>query len=307
MTRAAAWITLWDNMLERLVLPGALLDTALRALPVETDEQILQRVLAYVTRAFWRCLGEEERAVRAPSLEATLRRGLDAAPTASARSAWFATFRDVACTSAAVRWIERLWRRGEEIPGLVLSETDEVAMAAGLAIRGVPTAGDILAAEHDRIQNPDRRARFAFILPALSPDPSVREEAFARLQRVAGRRREPWVIESLNYLNHPLRESHAVRFMAPSLALLPEIQRTGDIFLPARWAEAVLSGHRSPAAASIVRDFLAREPPYPQRLRWIVLVATDELFRAADAHGAPPASVGYNSPTMSFGGRTSCA
>jgi len=100
------------------------------------------------------------------------------------------------------------------------------------------------------------------------------------------RRREPWVIESLAYLNHPLRETHARRFIAPGLDLLREIQRTGDIFFPTRWTEAILSGHRSPEAAATVQDFLGRELQYPQRLRWTILNAADELFRVAGP--APP-------------------
>ena len=89
------------------------------------------------------------------------------------------------------------------------------------------------------------------------------------------------MLESMTYLNHPLRERHARRFIQPSLELLREIQRTGDIFFPTRWTEAALSGHRSPEAAVTVRDFLGRELQYPQRLRWTVLSVADELFRIA--------------------------
>jgi hypothetical protein len=45
--------------------------------------------------------------------------------------------------------------------------------------------------------------------------------------------------------------------------------------------DATLTGHRSPEVAATVRDFLAREPLYPQRLRWTILTAADELFRIA--------------------------
>jgi aminopeptidase N len=85
----------------------------------------------------------------------------------------------------------------------------------------------------------------------------------------------------LLYLNHPLREEHALRFVAPSLELLPEIQQTGDIFFPQRWMTSVLAGHRSLAAAQAVRDFLARHPDLPERLRWTVLSCADDLFRVA--------------------------
>jgi aminopeptidase N len=282
LTRGSAWLTLWDNVLESRVSATAFLDAAIRALPAETDEQNLQRVLAYATRAFWRHASPDDRNARAPALESTLRAGLDRARSASAKAAWFAAFRDVALTPSGLQWLESIWRRTGRIPGLTLAEVDEINIALELAVREVPAWREILDTQHERIQNPDRKARFAFVTPALSADPSVREEAFARLRHVENRRREPWVLESMTYLNHPLRATHALTFLRPSLELLQDIQRTGDIFFPARWMEVTLSGHRSREAAAIVRDFLGRELQYPQRLRWTILSAADELFRSAD-------------------------
>jgi aminopeptidase N len=154
-------------------------------------------------------------------------------------------------------------------------------MAQELAVREVPDWQQILAAQRDRTQNPDRKSEFEFVMPALSADPTVREQAFERFRKIENRRREPWVLLSLHYLNHPLREQHALRFVTPSLELLPEIQRTGDIFFPQRWTASTLAGHRSPAAAQAVRDFLARHPDLSERLRWTVLSSADDLFRVA--------------------------
>jgi aminopeptidase N len=279
LTRGSAWVTLWENVVEAKVRVGDFLDLAVRALPRETDEQNVQRVLGYTTRAFWRHLTPSERMRRGPALEAMLRGGITNASTTSAKSAWFSAFRDIATSTDAVAWIERLWRRTDAIPGLTFAETDEITMALELAVREAPGWNEILQVQLERTQNPDRKARFAFVMPALSADPRVREQAFERLRRVEHRRREPWVLESLAYLNHPLRESHARRFVAPSLDLLREIQRTGDIFFPTRWTDAALGGHQSAEAASAVRDFLARELEYPQRLRWTILSAADDLLK----------------------------
>ncbi|MBI4886747.1 MAG: ERAP1-like C-terminal domain-containing protein [Acidobacteria bacterium] len=281
LTRGAAWIALWENLLEGRVGAAAFLDAVQRALPAETDEQNVQRVLGYAARAFWRHLPADVRARRAPGLEAMLRAGIGRAASAGAKAAWFSTFRDVALSADGLRWLEALWRRDETIPGLPFAEPDEITMALELAVREVPGWRQMLEVERDRIQNPDRKARFVFVMPALSADPAEREQAFDRLLRVENRRREPWVLESMAYLNHPLREAHALTFVGPSLELLREIQRTGDIFFPGRWMEAALSGHRSPEAAAIVRDFLGRELQYPQRLRWTILSAADELFRTS--------------------------
>jgi aminopeptidase N len=281
LMRGAAWVTLWDNVLEGRIQPGALIDAGLRALPDESDEQNTQRILGYVSNAYWRLLSQDERVARAPALETALRAGLMRANSTSLKSAWFSAFRDDALTPDGVAWLERVWRRDEKIPGLTFAETDEIAMAMELAVREVPDWQQILQAQLDRTENPDRKARFAFVMPALSADPQVRATAFERFRSLDNRRREPWVLESMSYLNHPLREADSERFIRPSLELLAEIQRTGDIFFPGRWMDTALWGHRSPRAAAIVRDFLAQELAYPQRLRWTVLSSADETFRAS--------------------------
>ena len=53
--------------------------------------------------------------------------------------------------------------------------------------------------------NPDRKARFEFVMPALSDRPETRDAFFQSLADVKNRRREPWVVEGVSYLNHPLR------------------------------------------------------------------------------------------------------
>ena len=98
---------------------------------------------------------------------------------------------------------------------------------------------------------------------------------------MANRRREPWVVEGLSYLNHPLRGAQADTYVRPALEMLPEIQRTGDIFFPKNWMDATLSGRNSPRAAEAVRTFLSEREDLPLRLRRIVLQSADPLFRAA--------------------------
>ena len=281
LMRGSAWVDLWENFLEAKIAPGEFLDLIVRALPKEPDEQISQRALSNLVRIFWRFLSPEQRAARAPVTEAMLRDGVTRGRNASTKSAYFTAFRNVVLTPAGLAWLQRVWRRQEKIEGLTFAEEDEIAMALELAVREVSGWRQILAVQRDRTLNPDRRARFEFVMPALSADPATRSQAFDRLRHVENRRHEPWVLESLHYLHHPLRAEQARTFLRPSLELLPEIQTTGDIFFPQRWMNATLGGHRSPEAAAIVRDFLARGPQLPQRLRWVVLTSADDLFRAS--------------------------
>ena len=281
VARGAAWITLWDEMLEGRAKPADLLSAALRGLPREDTEQNVQLIAGYLSDLFWRFSSDGERRTIAATLEQTLRAGLTRAQTSSLKSTYFSAFRSTMTTPAGVAFLERVWKRQEKIPGLVLAEPDEATMALELAVRAVPNTSAILDEQRMRFANPDRKARFEFVMPALSGDPATRDRFFDSLANVANRRREPWVTEGLSYLNHPLRADESRKHLRASLDLLREIQRTGDIFFPRNWLNAVLSGHHSREAAAIVRTFLAGQPDYPVRLRRIILQSADTLLRSS--------------------------
>jgi aminopeptidase N len=282
LTRGAALVTLWDAMLEGQVPPATLRDTLIRALPVEADELNLQQMLDYSTALFWRYTLPEDRPSVAARLEPLLRGGVARARTTSVRTAWFNALRSVATTSDTIGWLERIWSRAERIPGLPLSETDEADLAFELAIRGLPNAGAILDTQLGRMQNPDRKARFAFLMPAASSDPVMRDGFFQSMRDRRNRAHEAWVLDAMRYLNHPLRASMSAQYVRPALELVLEIQQTGDIFFPKRWADATLSGYQDARTASEVSAFIAQLPgDYPPRLRWILQSAADPLQRAA--------------------------
>lgn len=283
LTRGAAWVTMWDALLRGDVTPAAFTELAMTALPQETDEQLTSRVLGYLGTAWWRFLTADQRRDRAARLETLLRDGLRTARTASQKASWFGALRNVFSTPATTAWLRRVWAQDEKIEGLPLAEPDYTSLALDLAVREVDGWPQILQTQLERIENPDRKARFAFVMPALSADPAVRDRWFTSLSDVANRRREPWVLEGLDYLHHPLRAAASAQYVGPSLALLRDIQKTGDIFFPTRWMEATLSGHTSAEVAAVVRAFLADLPAdYPPRLRNTILVAADELFRVTE-------------------------
>ena len=282
LLRGTALVMLWESMLEGRVQPADVLKTLAAALAVESTELNLQQMLDYLRQAFWRFTPPDDRAAAAKTVEPVLRAGLARASSTSARSAWFGAIRSIATTADTVQWLERVWRREVRIPGLALSEIDEADLAADLAVRDVPATRAILAAQLERIGNPDRKARFQFVMPSLSPDASERTRFFESLRDAGNRSREAWVIDAARYLHHPLRAPASRRLVRPALDLVWEIRRTGDIFFPKRWADATLGGYQSVQTAADVRAFIDGLPAdYPARLRWVLLASADPLFRAA--------------------------
>jgi aminopeptidase N len=280
LTRGAALVTLWEEMLDARIAPELMFQTLIDALPRETDELTVQRMLAYAQQVFWKFLTPEESARRAAPFEGLLRSGLDRATSASLKSAWFNALRDIARTPITIEWLQRVWRQTEQVPGLTLAEPDYITLSLELAVRDAPGWRQILDEQHARIQNPDRKAQFEFVRPALSADVPTRDAFFASLSAGKNRRRESWVLQAVGYLHHPLRAAASEKYITPSLELLAEIQRTGDIFFPKRWVDATLSGHQSASAARRVNDFLGKLPEnYQERLRRIILSSSDDLIR----------------------------
>lgn len=285
LTRAVSWLTLWDAMLEGEVRPVELLDLGIASLEIETVELLVERILGYLDPLYWRFLSAEERSSRGPEVESLLWSLTEGAASPGLKAVYFSAYRSLAQTDSSVRRLEDIWRGDLEPQGLVLSERDFTRLAQELALREVPGWDDILAAQQERVTNPDRRDRFAFVRPALSADPAVRDAFFESLARPENREHEPWVLEALSYLHHPLRAARSVVYVRPSLEMLEEIQASGDIFFPKRWLDATLDGHSSEVAADIVRRFLEERPGYPPRLRAKILQSADGLFRAAAIQG----------------------
>jgi len=282
LMRGSALVTLWESMLDGRLAPDRMRAVLTAALPAESDELNISQMLEYTRALFWRYTAADDRRDVAPALEALLKSGLDRAKTTSQKAAWFGTLRSVSTTVDTLAWLEKVWSRDVKIAGLPMSETDEADLALDLAVRDVANAGAILDQQYARPTNADRKARFAFVRPAVSSDAATREAFFQSLKDVKNRRRESWVLDAARYLHHPLRSAASKKLVRDALALVREIQQTGDIFFPKRWADATLSGYQSPQTASEVRQFIEALPAdYPLRLKWVLLSSADPLFRAA--------------------------
>lgn len=284
LLRGTAWITLWDAVLEGEVGVVEFLELLERGIVEEQDPLNLDRILGMTTTTVDLLLDPDLRRSRGAGTEDVLLERLRISAEegdAAAAAALFRSWRSIVRTSAGTARLARIARGEEEVPGVVLGEEDRIALAGALALRQVEGWERLWDERVSRTSNPDRRERMEFVRPALDRDPGVRAAFFESLSRPERRAREPWVLEALGYLHHPLREGDGERFIRPALELLPEIQRTGDIFFPAGWVGAALERHATPGAVSVVREFLDATPGLPPRLRGKVLQSADLPARAA--------------------------
>ncbi|MDN5203027.1 M1 family aminopeptidase [Fulvivirgaceae bacterium BMA10] len=283
-TRGIVWLTLWEAMLHHEIPPQRLMEVLVRSLPLESETLNIQEMLGYLSTCFWKFHDQEERLAIAGSLEDLLWKLIQENTDNRLKVSFYRTFRNIVISDDGIKKLKDLWEGSLTIEGLQLSENDYTNMAYQLALRDIDGTDDILNKQLARIQNPDRVARMQFVIPAVSNEEGVRDDFFERLKQVENRHNESWVQEAVGYLNHPLRSSSAEKYILPSLELMEEIQKTGDIFFPTRFITNTLRGHRSQEAAQTVRDFLSKRPDYPVSIKNKILQASDMLFRAAEGN-----------------------
>ncbi|GGG49907.1 M1 family metallopeptidase [Hymenobacter glacieicola] len=281
VARAAAYVNLYENMLNgRSIGPRQLLEVYRQALPKEKEELNVKLLTGQLTDIYWKLLRPAERVALAPALEKELWQALQQNPAANSKKLLFKAYQSVALTKEAQTRLYQLWDQQQAPAGVKLTEDDYTVLALALAVRDYPAAAPILPRQLTRIQNPDRKKRMEFLLPALAPDVPTRDAFFASLADEKNREKEAWVTSALAYLHHPLRAATSEKYLPQSLALLEEIQQTGDIFFPYSWLQATLGSYQTPTAARTVRDFLAAHPNYNPKLRAKLLQAADDVFRA---------------------------
>lgn len=176
--------------------------------------------------------------------------------------------------------VGRLYEIWQKNDSPLLSINDYMTLSYELSVRMPEKAHEIVNEQRKRITNPDRLAQFDFVSRAVNPSESERDALFESLKKAENRRIEPWTQSVLYYLNHPLRDKESVKYIRPALELLPEIQRTGDIFFPGNWSNNLLSGHRSAEAYREVELFLNDHQDMLQLLKNKVLQAEYWLKRA---------------------------
>lgn len=264
--RQALLMNLYENYLagEGNIGDSQLLQYLMQRLQGETDALTASTLINYMQEPLRMTLPRGE------AQDTTLWHMTQSHPMPVVRTGLLRLLASLAQSPAVIEHLHNLWLHQQSD---LLSANDYTTLAYELAVRRPRQATEILSTQRQRITDPDRLRQFDFISRAVNPDSMARDSLFQSLAQPENRRIEPWTRSVLYYLNHPLRQQQALHYIRPALELLPEIQRTGDIFFPADWCNSLLSGHRSQEAYDQVMQYLDEHPSLSPLLRNKVLSA----------------------------------
>lgn len=182
-------------------------------------------------------------------------------------------------TARSPEVVDSLYAIWEKQSESLLNERDYMAMSYHLAIMRPLQWQQIVDTQMRRLTSEDRKNEYRFVSRACNPNVMVQDSLFEELKQKENRRTEPWASTLLALLNDQTREPRNNKYLLPGLDLLQEVQRTGDIFFPGYWVNALLGSHRSSEAKVIVENFVKAHPDYPQKLKNKLLEAAFILCR----------------------------
>jgi aminopeptidase N len=280
LQKASMYIAAYENMLAgRYLKPQELLQIFTNGLTQEKDEMNLRLITGYLTAIYWNFIKQTARQELSATIENALWQAMMQQSQPNHKKILFRAYQDVFLNKEAYTNLYQIWKQQQPPAGVKLSEDDYTSLAASLALRS-DTPYTILQEQQQRVKNTDRKQRLAFLMPALSNLQQERDNFFASLADRKNRQKEAWVISALSYLHHPLRQNASIKYLPQSMALVEEIQKTGDIFFPQSWLSTTLGSYQNPEAAQDVRTFLQAHPNYNPKLKGKILQAADNVFRA---------------------------
>ena len=279
--RASIYINAYENALAGNSLsPAEALQIFTKSIAQEKDEMNLRVLTGYISNLYWTFISPASRIAMSATLEKTLWTTMERQQASNNKKVLFGAYQNIYLSADAAKNMYTIWKTQQPPAGVKLAEDDFVSIATSIALKSdSPTT--VLTEQLSRLTNPDRKDRIRFLMPSLSSDAAERERFFYSLKDRTNRPKEAWVTTGLSYLNHPLRQSSSVKYLAESLNLLEEIQSTGDIFFPQSWLSSVFGSYQTKAAYHVVTDFLKNHPKYNPKLKAKILQATDNLRRAS--------------------------
>ncbi|MBN2756412.1 MAG: aminopeptidase, partial [Bacteroidales bacterium] len=278
--RAISYITLYQALLNYKLKPNLLINKIVGFLETDNENLNIPLLLDYFEQIWWYFLSKEERMLLAENIENKLVKLIKNKKDKEASMLIYSELTAIFITENLTDKFFDTWKYEKDFEGLKLSKRDYIDLAFELVLREHPETENIIKEQLSRVKNPDVKKEIEFIFPAISPKQETRDLFFESLKKVENRQHETWVNTALNYLNHPLRAKHSIKYLNTSLEMLEEIQASGDIFFPNNWLAKTIGKCNSPEAAQIVRDFLKNHPNYNQNLKLKILQYSDILFRA---------------------------
>ena len=181
----------------------------------------------------------------------------------------------------AIDLVYKIWNQHRD---QLFSERDYMQMAYHLAMMKPTHWRQIITTQRGRLNDEDLRREFDYVSQACNPSQVEQLHQFEAMlepyklqsSMVDGQWTmdngqssmppEPWVVQKLALLCNDSRQPQNLLYLKPGLEVLENLQKTGGIFFPSHWLNALLSRRTEAEARREVDRFLREHPNTPPYL-----------------------------------------
>ncbi|AZQ65216.1 hypothetical protein EI427_23670 [Flammeovirga pectinis] len=226
----SVYSNLWENFIHKNIDIETYLPFVLERLKVEDNSLLKKMLFGQFKEIYWYYLSKSERINITKKEFSIFKRLLKESESNTLKTFYLKVLISLYHTKEEFPFLEPYITQKKTTP--TISDANRIALFMKLRMEKLATSRDMERTVAENLSSDYYRSYLTYITPSTSPDYIERDAYFEDIKNVKNRGNEPWVENGLGYLNHPLQASTSIKYLEATLNLLPEIQKTGDIFFP---------------------------------------------------------------------------
>ncbi|MBB6463574.1 M1 family metallopeptidase [Flammeovirga kamogawensis] len=245
---------LWENFLHKNIAIETYLPFILERLKVEDNSLLKKMLFGQFKEIYWYYLSKSERTKLTKKEFPIFKNLLEKSTTNTLKTFYLKVLISLDHTKEEYAFLEQYITQKNTIP--TISDANRIALFMKLRMEKLATSREMERTVANNLSSDYYRSYLTYITPSTSPDYIERDAFFEDIKNVKNRGNEPWVENGLGYLNHPLQAANSIKYIEATLNLLPEIQKTGDIFFPFGYLKNSIGKRTEKSVIKKVHQFL---------------------------------------------------
>ncbi|NME69860.1 M1 family metallopeptidase [Flammeovirga aprica] len=254
--KAIAYSTLWENFLHDNVYLDGYTNFIWERMILEEDLLLKKQLLGQFNELYWYYISEQERKNISKQYFHFLQKQIAKSENKALQSFYFNVITLFQHQPEQLEYLNTFLSTQKTTPSL--NDRERINLLMKLRLQNYHQSEVAIQKVEALISSDYYKEYLAFVTPATSNDEIERDAFFEGLKEVENRANEPWVENALSLLNHPLNAKSSLKYVRPTLELLPEIQKTGDIFFPYNYLKSAIAKRKEQQTILWVNSYLEK-------------------------------------------------
>ncbi|MBD0401569.1 M1 family aminopeptidase [Flammeovirga sp. EKP202] len=256
LEKAIAYSTLWENFLRDNLYLDGYINFIWERMILEENLLLKKQLLGQFDELYWYYITEAERKNIGKAYFHFLEKQIKESNEKALQSFYFNVIKILQHQEEQFDYLNTFLTSKNTTP--TLNDRERINLLMKLRLENHHQSEVAIEAVKSALSSNYYKEYLDFISPASNNNEIEKDAFFEGLKEVGNRSNEPWVESALSLLNHPLNAKHSLKYVRPTLELLPEIQKTGDIFFPYNYLKSTIGKRKEQQTIDWVNSYLEK-------------------------------------------------